>query len=348
MMVNKQIRQGIEAYRWFRDRKRRRLPPLDVTRSAGASTVYYYAPSEPSPTGGMKVIYRHVDELNAMGISAAVVHDQEGFRCRWFENSTRVVSAKGLQLGHRDLLVVPEYYSTGLGTLPACIRLVVFNQGPHHTFDSVALDRGRPGDPYAGLKGLEGILTVSQDGADLLRLAFPDIAVSTARNVVDASVFHLPADLPSNCISYVPSRRPEELRELLHLLNTRREISSGSWELVALQGLSENGMASALRRSAVFLSLGERDGFGLPAAEAMGCGSYVVGYHGGGGEEFFDPSYCRPASSTTELFHALIDAMNLAPELRRELGAKASAAVLGRYTSEGLQADLAAFYGAVL
>lgn len=348
MNTKKWILNQIEAQRQRRDLKWRQLPRLTVQPSAGEPSVYYLAPAEKSPSGGVKVIYRHVDELNALGIPAAVVHDQDGFRCEWFENETRVISAHNLRLGKNDLLVAPECYAAGFGGVPAGIRVVVFNQGPHHTFDRIPLDPRFPGAPYSGLERLEGILTVSRDGADLLQALMPHVRVAVARNVIDESVFHPNPGHLTPRISYVPSRRPEELQQLLHLLNATPEISSGAWHLQALQGLTETGMADALRDSAVFLSLSDRDGFGLPPAEAMACGSYVVGYPGGGGREFFEPTHCSPAHSTTEVFLALVEAMRWPDAVRRELGAKASARILGHYTADGLRADLLAFYGELL
>lgn len=335
-------RQERKDLRW------RQLPPLQVHPSTGEPSVYYLSPVEKSPSGGIKVIYRHVDELNALGIPAAVVHDQDGFRCEWFDNRTNVISAASLRLEKNDLLVLPECYGPGFGGVPTGVRVVVFNQGPHHMFDRIPLDPDAPGAPYSGLEGLEGILTVSQDGADLLRATIPKVHVAIARNVIDEGVFHPNGGNDVRRISYVPSRRAAELQQLLHLLNARPEISSGKWQLQALHGLSEQSMAGALRDSAIFLSLSDRDGFGLPPAEAMACGAYVVGYPGGGGREFFEPAYCSPAHDTTEVFMALIDAMQWPEAVRRDLGAKASARILGHYTQEGLRADLLAFYGGLL
>lgn len=348
MSTKKWVLRHLEAQRQRRDLKWRQLPRLTVHPSTGGPSVYYLAPAEKSPSGGVKVIYRHVDELNALGIPAAVVHVQDGFRCEWFENETRVVSAKNLNLEKNDVLVLPECYAAGFHGIPAGIRVVVFNQGPHHTFDRIPLDPRFPGAPYAGVEGLKGILTVSRDGADLLQALVPRVRVSIARNVIDETVFHPNPGSFAPRISYVPSRRAAELQQLLHLLNATPEISSGSWHLQALEGLSEAGMAGALRDSAIFLSLSDRDGFGLPPAEAMACGSYVVGYPGGGGREFFDPTYCSPAHSTTEVFLALTEAMRWPDAMRRELGAKASARILGHYTPDGLRADLLAFYGELL
>src|SRR5947209_5016280 len=72
-------------------------------------TVYYVAPDSDDPSGGMRVIYRHVDILNRHGIAAAVLHCRRGFRCSWFANETAVVYAEGLITDSAtDVIVFPE------------------------------------------------------------------------------------------------------------------------------------------------------------------------------------------------------------------------------------------------
>lgn len=348
MTSKKRIRAAIDLYREARSRRMRQLPTIGMHSYHGSPTIYYVAPEEVAPSGGVRAIYRHVDMLRTIGISAAVVHPHDGFRCSWFENSTRVTSFEALRLREADLLVVPEYYAVSLPSLPRQARVVIFNQGPHHTFDLLDAIQSAPGAPYTQVGNIEGILTVSHDGAELLRMGFPRFHIGIARNVVDASIFHLEEGSREQVISFVPSRRPAEVHEILQFLNCRAEIQSGNWKLAPLNGLREEEMAIALRLSSIFLSLSDRDGFGMPPAEAMACGSYIVGYHGGGGREYFNSEYCTPVESTTQLLTALVEAMNAPKAWRRERGEKASAHVLGHYTSEGLLADLESFYRGML
>ena len=51
--------------------------------------------------------------------------------------------------------------------------------------------------------------------------------------------------------------------------------------------LSYAEVANSLNSSRLFLSFGHPEGFGLPIAEAMASGCWVVGYSGGGGDELF-------------------------------------------------------------
>ena len=49
-----------------------------------------------------------------------------------------------------------------------------------------------------------------------------------------------------------------------------------------------------LNSARLFLSFGHPEGFGLPVAEAMAAGCYVVGYSGGGADELFRHGLAEP------------------------------------------------------
>ena len=339
------IKRAVTAYEGWADVRWRRPPNLTVLPSSGKPVVYYLSPSEQRPSGGVKVIYQHVDVLNSMGVSAAVLHQPDGFRCTWFENQTKVVSAREIRFHADDILVVPECYGAGLHYLPAQIRTVIFNQGPHHTFDRIDVAGSGATSPYAKLENLIGFLTVSDDGAELLRYAFPSTPVAVARNVIDPAVFRPRTGPAAHRIGYIPSRRPEEVHQLRHIVRAQERSGLAGWDLVEISGRTEAQVADIMRSCGVFLSLSDRDGFGLPPAEAMASGCYVVGYPGGGGREFFDPEYCSPVEDFTGLVRGLLAAASMDGPVLDGLGLKASARILGRYTEDGLRADLMAFYG---
>ncbi|MET0447775.1 MAG: glycosyltransferase [Aeromicrobium sp.] len=329
-------RRAVGRYRTYRDLRWRRIPSIRVNPARGTSTVYYLVPDVAAPHGGVRVAYRHVDCLNALGQPAAVLHDTPGFRATWFPSSTRVVDTQALRFGADDLLVVPEVYAPSMHSIDPEARVLVFNQGAYITFDALDPDRSRAGSPYRGVNRLEGIMTVSRDSADLLSLSFPDVPIDIARPVIDGSVFHPGQEPGRRAFAYVLTRRHHERNQVLHMLRAR----GLGWQPVPLTGMSEAQMAAALRRASVFLSLSDRDGFGLPPAEAMASGCYVVGYTGGGGDEFFDPEYCAPVRSTAELIRALERAMTTSPADLAEAGRRASTAILDRYHVDGLRQDL--------
>jgi hypothetical protein len=338
-----------------RDLRRRRVPEFR-TRPAGPgtgpATVYYLTPDEQRPTGGVRNLYRHVDLLNAAGVESAVVHTRAGFRCRWFENQTRVMAAAQVALTPDDVLVVPESYGPWLHRLPRGPRVVIFNQGPYYTFDPIPFAGSAAGAPYSGIEGLVALLTVSEDGEALLRWTFPDLPVHRARVVVDGARFHPDGTPRERRIAYLPrSRRSDDREQLLHMLRARGVLDG--WQLVPIQGMTETELAGTLRGCPIFLSFSHREGFGLPPAEAMASGCYVVGFTGMGGKEFFDPAYCAPVpegdlTAYAAAVQAATERYDKDPEELAELGRTASQRVLARYREAGLRADLARFYQPLL
>ena len=108
-----------------------------------------------------------------------------------------------------------------------------------------------------------------------------------------AGVFYPENVLPDRRIAVMPRSRGAELcSHVLSLLTVRGALDG--WDVVNIAGLSQTETAEILRSSAIFLSFSEREGFGLPPAEAMACGCYVVGFTGLGGREFFYPGLCTP------------------------------------------------------
>src|SRR5688500_17875828 len=134
---------------------------MRVASSAALSvqpTVYFLTPDPQEPAGGVRVIYRHVDILNAAGIHAAVLHQSRGFRCSWFDNKTRITNVGQTRIMHGDLLVIPEIYVGIIDRLAPDTSYVIFNQGVHLTWRDFPEGVARYYDPENGLRG---VVTVS-------------------------------------------------------------------------------------------------------------------------------------------------------------------------------------------
>jgi glycosyltransferase involved in cell wall biosynthesis len=331
-----------------RDARRRRLPHLHRPRQGSLGRepfVYYVCPESNVPIGGIRVIYRHVDELNSLGINAAVIHGSRGFRCSWFENRTNVLAASSVTLTMADTLVVPEFYGPNLNELPAGPRIVIFNQNAYRTFagpDS-ALTRAF----YANSDRVSAILVVSDDNASYMRYICPDLPIKVIGQHVDTEVFRPSQDLPSRRVAFMPRRRTADCRQVLDILAMRGCFEK--WEPVEISGLSERATAEALRTSPIFLSFSEQEGFGLPPAEAMASGCYVVGYTGLAGREYFDPAICTPIEEGNVLAFAMAVEQGMRryesdPHSLRQLGLSAAASLAARYSRQAFRAALSSFY----
>jgi glycosyltransferase involved in cell wall biosynthesis len=125
------------------------------------------------------------------------------------------------------------------------------------------------------------------------------------------------------------------------------------WEVVAIEGRVELEVAELLRTSQIFLAFGQREGFGLPALEALACGCLVVGYHGFGGREIFQSSFataiedgdCVAFAQAVENVIRLIDEE---PEKMVALGAAAARYAHETYSQERERQDLLEVFAPLL
>ncbi|MEH2475587.1 glycosyltransferase involved in cell wall biosynthesis [Nitrobacteraceae bacterium AZCC 2161] len=226
--------------------------------------------------------------MNDAGLNAAILHTRPGFRCGWFENTTRVVSATEATLGPRDILVVPEIYGRTIRDLPRNIRQVIFNQNAYNTLESL-MDGSANATPYTDNPDLALVLVVSQDNAEVIKHFFPAAPVRRLHLGMDPALYHPPQGPKQRRIAYMPRKRPGDAASVLAVLRLRGALDG--WDIVAIEGRSEAETAELLRSTKLFLSLSSREGFGLPPLEALACGCLVVGYHGLGGREYFHPPF---------------------------------------------------------
>lgn len=346
-------RHVLREVRRRRQSRRQQIPAVrtDLAARSRTTTVFYLAPDWDVPSGGIRMMYRHVDMLNAAGIPAFVLHERPGFSCTWFEHDTPVRAVPQVLLTSRDILVVPELYGPTMDTIPSRLRTVVFNQNAYLTFDGVSQAASRVGAPYRKLAGLEGILAVSFDNVEYLRFAFPDLRVERVRCGIDAEVFHPGKDLPGRRIGVMPRKRARDLGQVLHLLGAHGSLEG--WEVVSIENRSERETAELMRSCALFLSFSEREGFGLPPAEAMACGCYVTGFTGLAGREFFQPEFSAPVDEGDVLAFArsvdrLLREYESTPLPLRQAGLAASTFVLDMYSLERQRRDLIRFFAELL
>jgi hypothetical protein len=330
-------------------RERREAPPrLRVGDAKGSGTIFYLTPDFDEPSGGVRTMYRHVDVLNQTGRRASVLHGRPRFRCTWFENETTVADASSTILGRSDLLVIPEVFSALLPTLPAGTSHVVFNQGCHLTWRRAPELVSRH---HRESIDLRGVMTVSAHSAELLRYAFPRLAVHRVRHAIDPGTFSTGTSDRTRRVCYLPRRGSEDATVVIEMLRSRGALEG--WQVVALDGLAPSELARELRESTIFLSFAYQEGFGLPPAEAMACGCYVVGFDGFGGREFFRPELSRPVPVGDVLAMAQALEEVLAQESRQPgwcaaRGLAASRFVLDEYSAVHEQGDIGRFYDAVL
>jgi hypothetical protein len=305
-------------------------------------TIYFLCPDIVRPSGGLRMIYRHVEILNDGGFSAQVVHYMAGFKADWFEHRARTTWFP-IDVRPFDMLVFPEIDGPAIAQAMPGQRKIIFNQNAYYTFQHYPLDK--PDITPAYLSGeVVATITVSQDSLSYLNYAFPDIPVHRVRYGIDPRLFYPPRQKLRQ-ICFMPRKQGSDAQQVLSLLRFRGKLSGIN--LVPIDNKSHSEAAAILRDSMIFLSLGASEGFGLPAAEAMACGCVVVGYHGNGGREFMKPEFSFPIEVGDILGFArtleqVIEAMENGSPRPRQMTQEASAFIRSNYSLEHEKADVMA------
>lgn len=257
----------------------------------------FFLPDSNEIIGGVKQLYRHVEHLTALGWDAAILTEKQGFRASWFESTAKTIS---LQESHRNgdlspdtcILVLPEpYVKLDLkqaydGILDGIPR-VVYNQNVYYTFGpAVDCTIEAIFQFYRSPEVLQ-VLTVSEDSMNFLSncIGIPDNILS--RIVYSIEAQFQPGMKKRNTIHWMPRKNPGHVQAILRCLKSTSLLHRSSWEGEPLDKIPHSAVAERLNTARLFLAFGFPEGFGLPIAEAMAAGCWVVGYSGGGGSELF-------------------------------------------------------------
>src|SRR6476661_3980708 len=109
-------------------------------------TIYVFAPDLSHPLGGMKMLYRHVDILNANGFQSYIVQSSRDFKIDWFGYSPSVLHGR-VDMNDNDIAVFSEIGGLKIGEWAAGRRKVIFNQNAYYTFVRYPLE-GKVKSPY--------------------------------------------------------------------------------------------------------------------------------------------------------------------------------------------------------
>ena len=184
-------------------------------------------------------------------------------------------------------------------------------------------------------------------------------AFLTAACPGDFPIHHVPLEIEGyfkpgvkrRQIALMPRRRREDLLATVHLL--RRSGMLTDWEIVLIDGMSQADVASVLGSSAIFLFGGEREGFGLPGAEAMASGCYVIGFTGDGAKEYMLPEHSSPVpeSDCVEAAQQTLRAMRWFTEDRTTWDERTGAAmrfIERKYNADRSREGLASAFAEIL
>lgn len=324
-------------------------PPLKVR--------FLLQPDVERPIGGVKQAHRQVEHLVALGWDAAVVAEKAGFRPGWFTSQAPVLAYSdcrdsGELLSEHTVLVLPETY---LGINLAAYNgvdlrrqpRVVFNQNAYYSLLGAGAQPLEKLALFYDAPEVLQVLCVSEDSVAFLRdcWGLNDGRLSRIINAVEP---HFRPDAQKHRrIHWLSRKNPEHSTAIVVALRRSPPQHAADWQAEALEQLSNLELAERLNAASLFLSFGHPEGFGLPVAEAMAAGCYVVGYSGGGGNELFSHGASENvAFGDWHGFHAAIqralrrfalEPRNLQLQLQRQ-----SEAIRHLYSREQERASIAA------
>ena len=263
----------------------------------GITPRYWFAlhPDLDVPIGGVKQSHRLCESLASLGREACLIQDDSKFHPSWFKSTAKTISrAEFLRLDYldplSDIVILPETYMNVFDTYCRGLSKIIFNQNGSYTFGS-PLQKLFPKphlvyDLYRHPE-LLSVLCVSEHDEEFLTggLCLDSTTVSRLVNPIETEIFCL-GEKKTRQVAYMPRKNYKDISIVTELL--ARQPWWPGWKLVPIQNMSQSEVSSVLKNSIAFLSFGHPEGFGLPVAEALACGCYLIGYNGIGGRELFE------------------------------------------------------------
>ncbi|MCZ0961440.1 glycosyltransferase family 4 protein [Paracoccus benzoatiresistens] len=325
----------------------------------------FYIPGTAVPCGGVSVILDWVRLLRQNGFEADAICETPGFDYKFGRQATPVLysaevarllrsqeplwrrirlpdfsapKSETLKLRDDDIIVVPEYSASWLPSAFPRHRMVLLVQAFVWLKEA---EKRAEWDParFCGAVAISEICLGFSRLIDLSPLYKVPLAIDTAL---------FSPGRKENMIAYMPRRRADEVDLLVRSLKDRGQVSD--YQFQPIDGLPLSEVASLLGRARIFLSFSEGEGFGLPPAEAMASGCIVIGYTGGGGDEFFDPGWSFPVPDGN-LPRYLQKVEDVVAEYRRDprrleaMAHLASSGIAARYGAEVQEKELVKVFG---
>jgi glycosyltransferase involved in cell wall biosynthesis len=281
--------------------------------------IVYLVPNPGVPTGGNKVVFRHVEALAALGYEAVVRIPPGRAPPAWFAHTAAVEATAGAPRPD-DILVFPDDAPVELGAAAHLPNAkVVFVQNPYWATHGV---------PY---------LTPEQRAAYRVFMACSaGVAGWTARFLDHESITTVPAfaderlfrpAAKTRTIACIPRKRTLEYRAIRYMFQRLRPDCDWRWEVI--DNRTEAETAAAMGQAAVYLSLARLEGMSMTVVEAMASGCLVAGFTGIGPREYtrdangiwVEEDDCEGAA------HALARAVDLAEADGPEAAAMQAAAL---------------------
>jgi len=231
------------------------------------------------PFGGVAVIHDHVQILSQNGFQAFIALPKPPPNDFYNSTAPTIIHNGAMDFREGDIYVIPEGFSDYMQALKnAPVRKVMFCQNQYYLpFSS---------NPHLGPSEyfVDNIIVSSEAIRNFMKEVYGISDVPLIPCAIDTKLFFSsPKKLRQ--ITFVPRKLKTDAIFIEAIFKRMyKEYSDIPW--VPIEGMTRQNAAKIMRESEVFLSLSNRDSFGLPPLEAMASGCLVAGFHGDGGKEY--------------------------------------------------------------
>lgn len=294
--------------------------------------------SKHKPVGGIKVIFQHCVILRALGFEAIPL--RMGDYCGNFFNfdiESKTIAEVGFELNENDVVVIPEHVPE-IGLMFNCGFRVLFAQNGALLYKDWHFPSGI--SSYVDL-GYDYIFYCSNHIAKDLSHE-PKDRLYLIDNFIDQTLFrpNESSRKPGQILG-LPRKNPDDLKQIMKLIG-----NGSSHRFVLVDGVTESEIIAAYQQSDIFLATGYPEGFGLPPLEAMACGAAVVGFTGGGADEFMRDGETAlvVADGDTDAAANCLRTLLVDNELKEHIR-KAGTRIAQTYTRARAEKQLTQFFG---
>ena len=300
--------------------------------------IVFLTHAEKNPSGGAKYIYRYSQIINQINnFSSEVLHIKKkrtskyknsinkilnlkkditsgwqykditcakNFKYNWFENKINLKQNFDFD-NKKDFVILPEIFAHLANEfLIKKIKYAILIQNGYSinsTNDEQKLD--------SAYKNAKFILSISKDTTNCIKLKFPKLKTKILKVSYSLDLGEVNFNKKKNLITYMNRKLPQHSNLVISYLKPNL---SKKWKLHNLQNLSEKKTYDLLKKSKIFLSFSNLEGFGLPPLEAALAGNSVIGYTGEGGNEYWqEPLFLKINSGEINKFVLkIIDKIN--------------------------------------
>jgi len=231
------------------------------------------------PVGGIKVMYQHCMMLQELGYEAypLIMGKYEG-NFFGYDIELKYINDIGYNLSSKDVVVSPEF-TLYLGLeFNHCIK-VIFNQSQSWRYYKAKLGKADAGKNYLEL-GYDYVINCSDHLCEMLKLKMNLDSVAITNGIDQSKFFPLPEKRIEGRVLVLSRKHPEHIQQVISASNQL------NFDFHVVDGLTEDELIKEYQQADVFLATGYPEGLPLPQLEAMNCGCVVIGFSGGGGNEY--------------------------------------------------------------